>query len=47
ALVGAVLVSLVSLPFTKSRMLPAWIGWAVPLAVMIAFVYLLRAFFFR
>jgi hypothetical protein len=24
---------------------PAWFGWGVPLAVMIAFVYLLRGFF--
>ena len=47
AMIGAILVSLASLPFTKSRALPAWIGWAVPLAVMSGFVYLLRAFFFR
>lgn len=40
-------VSLLTLPLTKLRELPIWIGWAVPLAVMVAFVYLFRSFFLR
>ncbi|MDB5651467.1 MAG: hypothetical protein JWL62_2987 [Hyphomicrobiales bacterium] len=47
ALIGAVLVTLASLPLTKRRLPPAWIGWAVPFAVMALFIYLLRAFFVR
>ncbi len=47
AFVGACLVCLISLPYTARRMVPTWIGWGVPLATMLAFVFLLRAFFFR
>jgi hypothetical protein len=46
AFLGASAVTLLSLPLTRNRA-PQWIGWAVPLATMVAFVYLLRAFFFR
>ena len=38
-------VSLAALPFTRGRKLPAWVGWAIPLAVMVLFVYLFRSFF--
>jgi len=46
ALAGALIVCAVSLPVTRRRPPPACIGWAVPLAVMIAFLYFLRSFFF-
>ena len=39
--------SLLALPLTRRWSPPAWIGWAVPLAVMAIFVYLLRSFFLR
>ena len=42
---GAAAVSLAALPLTRDRQPPAWIGWAIPLAVMVIFVYLMRAFF--
>ena len=45
ALVGALIVSVVSLPLTQRRQPPAWIGWAVPLATMVVFLYMLRSFF--
>ena len=46
ALGGALIVSAVALPVTRARQAPAWIGWAVPLAVMAAFLYFLRSYFF-
>jgi hypothetical protein len=46
AFLGALAISFLSLPLTRNRA-PQWIGWAVPFATMAAFVYLLRAFFFR
>lgn len=45
ATVGAVIASALALPVMRDREPPAWIGWAVPLAVMAAFVYFLRIFF--
>jgi hypothetical protein len=45
AAAGAVVVSLAALPLTRSWAPPAWIGWAVPLATMVAFLYFLRDFF--
>ena len=45
ALLGAAAVSLLALPVTRRWAPPAWIGWAIPLAVMVVFVYLLRSFF--
>lgn len=42
---GAAVVGAVALPLTRDREPPAWIGWAVPLAVMVAFLYFLRIFF--
>jgi hypothetical protein len=46
AFLGALAIAFLSLPLTR-RHAPQWIGWGVPLATMAAFVYLLRAFFFR
>ena len=45
--IAAVAVSAAALPLTKGREPPVWIGWAVPLAVMVLFVYLFRNFFLR
>lgn len=42
---GAIGVSLAALPLTGRVVLPAWIGWAIPLAVMVIFAYLFRNFF--
>ena len=39
--------SALALPVTRRWQPPVWIGWAVPLAVMVAFVYLFRGFFLR
>ena len=47
ALLGASALSLAALPLTRRWQPPVWIGWAVPLAVMLAFVYLMRGFFLR
>lgn len=44
---GATVVSLAALPLTRSRSFPLWIGWAIPLAVLVLFVYLFRNFFLR
>lgn len=40
-------ISLAALPLTRGHEPPVWIGWAVPLAVLVAFVYLFRNFFLR
>lgn len=45
--VAAGAVTLASFPFVRERNVPSWLGWAVPIAIMALFVYLLRAFFFR
>lgn len=37
----------IALPFTRSRKLPLWLGWAVPLACIILWGWLLRGFFQR
>ena len=42
---SAAATSLLALPMTRRWAPPVWIGWAVPLAVMALFVYLLRGFF--
>ena len=46
-ILAASAVSLLALPLTRRWQPPIWIGWAVPLAVMVAFLYLLRSFFLR
>lgn len=45
ALVGGLVVCAIAMPMMRNREPPAWIGWAVPLAVMFAFLYFLRSFF--
>lgn len=47
SLLGASSMSLLALPLTGRWHPPVWIGWVVPLAVMVVFVYLLRSFFLR
>jgi hypothetical protein len=44
---GAAAVSLVALPFMRRWTPPVWLGWVIPLIVMVVFVYLLRSFFLR
>lgn len=44
---AAAAISLAALPLPRRWSPPVWIGWAVPLAVMLLFVYLLRSFFLR
>jgi hypothetical protein len=46
ATAGALAVSAAALPMTAGRAPPAWIGWVVPLATMVAFLWFLRTFFF-
>jgi hypothetical protein len=47
ATLGAIAASLVSLPFVRRWAPPLWIGWVIPLTVMLIFLYLLRSFFLR
>ncbi len=47
AFVAATLASLAALPFAKRFALPVWLGWAVPLACMFAWLWMLRIFFTR
>src|SRR4029077_10127095 len=44
---AAAAVSLRALRWAGRWQPPVWIGWVVPLAVMLVFVYLLRSFFLR
>jgi hypothetical protein len=44
---GATAVSLAALPLTRYFSFPTWPGWAIPLLVMVIFVYLFRSFFLR
>jgi hypothetical protein len=46
-ILSASAISLLALPLTRRWQPPVWIGWAIPLAVMLIFVYLLRSFFLR
>jgi hypothetical protein len=45
ATVGATLLTVASQYVPQSRQVPLWVGWAVPLAVMISFLYFMRHFF--
>lgn len=45
SLLAAAGLSLAALPLTARWQPPVWIGWAVPLAIMLVFVYLMRSFF--
>ena len=47
SVLAASAISLLALPLTRRWPPPVWIGWAIPLAVMALFVYLLRSFFLR
>jgi len=44
---GAVAVSMLTLPVLKSRPPQYWLGWIVPLIVMVSVFYLFRGFFLR
>jgi hypothetical protein len=44
---GSTAVSLLSWPFVQRRPTPLWLGWVVPLGVIVAFVYFFRDFFVR
>jgi hypothetical protein len=46
-ILSASAISLLALPLTRRWQPPVWIGWAIPLAVMAVFLYLLRSFFLR
>jgi hypothetical protein len=47
ATLGAIASSLIALPFVRRWTPPLWLGWAIPLSVMVIFLYLLRSFFLR
>jgi hypothetical protein len=47
AALGATGVSLITLPLLKNRPTQYWLGWTVPLMVMISVFYLFRGFFLR
>jgi len=47
ATLGAIASSLIALPFVRRWAPPLWLGWAIPLIVMLIFMYLLRGFFLR
>ena len=44
---GATAVSLLSLPLARRWPAQLWLGWSVPLVVMLVFIYLFRGFFVR
>jgi hypothetical protein len=44
---GASAVSLISLPLTRRGSAQLWLGWVVPIVVVVVFVYLFRNFFLR
>jgi hypothetical protein len=47
AALGAAALSLAALPLMRRFTPPLWLGWAIPLLVMVIFVYLFRGFFLR
>jgi len=47
SILAASAVSLAALPLTRRWQPPIWIGWVVPLLVMVSFLYFLRSFFLR
>ena len=47
SVLGATAVSLLAWPFMRRWPAPFWIGWIVPLAVIVIFVYFFRDFFVR
>ena len=44
---GASAVSLISWPLTRRGSAQLWLGWVVPIVVVVVFVYLFRNFFLR
>ncbi len=44
---GAAAASLLSWPVARRWPAPLWLGWLVPLAVILVFIYLFRGFFVR
>jgi hypothetical protein len=44
---AAALATLLATPLLRRIGPPVWIGWAVPLASMLAFFWFLRSFFLR
>ena len=44
---GASAVSLISWPFIRRGSAQLWLGWVVPIVVVVVFVYLFRNFFLR
>jgi hypothetical protein len=47
SVLGATLVSSLSWPLVRSRPIQFWLGWTVPLLVIVVFVYFFRDFFLR
>jgi hypothetical protein len=47
SVLGATLASLLSWPLVRNRPVQFWLGWVVPLAVIVFFVYFFRDFFLR
>jgi hypothetical protein len=45
ATLGATALSVLALPLTRRFTPPVWLGWVIPLLVMVIFVYLFRDFF--
>ncbi len=45
--VAASIVSAIALPFARNRPLPQWLGWAVPFACIVTWMWMLRSFFTR
>lgn len=45
--VAGLVACLAALPFTKTRALPHWLGWAVPMICVLVWIWLLRVFFLR
>jgi hypothetical protein len=44
---GAIAVSVIALPLLKNRPTPYWLGWTVPLLVILSVFYLFRDWFLR
>jgi hypothetical protein len=44
---GATAVSLLSWPLARRGSTQYWLGWVVPIVVVVIFVYLFRSFFVR
>jgi hypothetical protein len=47
SVLGATLASLLSWPLVRRWPIQYWLGWAVPLVVIVIFVYFFRDFFLR